>query len=173
MPTVEVVAGFVGVLVGTVSTSTLTIYKERFTAKRERDARDAQIARETQQQRDGFQRESLLALQQAVTDLVTSVYDEQDRMLRSMQETGQWPARTWETITARGWSDAEQRLEMLSARVFDEKANELATRVHNAGRNSVWAPTIDEAKASNLILGSSVQEFHQRIRQLLPALYGD
>src|SRR4051794_502947 len=38
---------------------------------------------------------------------------EQDRMLLEMSQSNRWPARTWETITAVGWSDAERRLEMM------------------------------------------------------------
>ena len=172
MPTVEVVVGFVGVLVGTAATSILTIYRERFTARREREARDAQSARERREKRDGFQRESLLALQQAVADLVRSVYDEQDRMLVVLDESGRWPVRTWETVTAKGWSDAEHRLELLSARVFDAHVTDLAAAIRENGRNSVWAQTTSDAKASNVALQGLVKDFNSRVRMLLPGLYG-
>jgi hypothetical protein len=91
----DAVVGLVGVALGTASTSILTIYKERFTARREREARDDQRRREREDQRNIFQRETVLALQSAVSDLVKSVYGEQDRMLVAMERTNRWPVRCW------------------------------------------------------------------------------
>lgn len=99
----DAVVGFVGVALGAASTSILTIYKERFTARREREARDDQRRREREDQRNVFQIETVLALQSAVSDLVKSVYDEQDRMLVEMEHTNRWPVGYWETPTATGW----------------------------------------------------------------------
>jgi hypothetical protein len=90
---------------------------------------------------------------------VESVYDEQYRMLLEMSQSDQWPARTWETITAVGWSDAERRLEMMHARVFDEDLSLQAAEIRKVSRDSVWAPTTDEAKKSNVALKELVQRF--------------
>jgi hypothetical protein len=57
-----------------------------------------------------IQRQSLLALHDAVSDLVKAVFNEQDRMLKEMRRTGSWPARQCETPTATGWEDTELRL---------------------------------------------------------------
>jgi hypothetical protein len=40
-----------------------------------------------------YSRETVLALQSAVSDLVKSVYGEQDRMLVAMERTNRWPVR--------------------------------------------------------------------------------
>jgi hypothetical protein len=53
----DAVVGLVGVSLGAASTSILTVYKERFTARREREARDDQRRREREDQRNIFQRD--------------------------------------------------------------------------------------------------------------------
>lgn len=59
-----------------------------------------------------FQRESILALQSTVSDLVKSVYDEQDRMLLGLEKTQCWPVRQWEARLLLLLTDTEMRLEM-------------------------------------------------------------
>jgi hypothetical protein len=80
--TVSAVYGFIGVLLGSAATAVLTVYREQVISKRERDAREHQRMQERHDQRDTFQRQSLLALQDAVSDLVKAVFNEQDRMLK-------------------------------------------------------------------------------------------
>jgi hypothetical protein len=55
------VFGLVGVLLGSLSTSLLTIYRERLTTRREQAARDEQYKRDRNTARDIFQRDSILA----------------------------------------------------------------------------------------------------------------
>jgi hypothetical protein len=80
-----------------LTTSVLTIYRERLATRREITIRDQQYERDRKASRDAFRRESILALQSAVFDVIKAVYDELDRMLTEVRETGQWPARQWET----------------------------------------------------------------------------
>src|SRR5712664_3076255 len=79
--------------------------------------------------RDTFQRDSILALQAAISDLIRAVHKELDRVLADYRQTGAWPARQWETPTATGWSDALLRLEQARARVFDDQLRSLAAEL--------------------------------------------
>jgi len=133
--TSSAVYAFIGVLLGSATTVVLTVYQGR----RERQSRERQRRQERQDQRDTFQRESLLALQDAVSDLVKAVFDEQDRMLEEMRRTGSWPARQWETPTATGWEDAELRLQVSRARVFNDELRDRAHEIHAIAKESVWA----------------------------------
>lgn len=78
------VFGFLGVLLGSLTTSVLAVYRERLTTRREQEARDAQYERDRKAERDTFQRDIILALQTAVTDLMRAVYQE--------QRTVSWPS---------------------------------------------------------------------------------
>lgn len=135
--TASAVYGFIGVLLGSATTAVLTVYHELVTSRRERDAREHLRAQEIRDQRNAFQRQSLLALQDAVSDLVRSVFGEQDRMIEEMQRTGSWPARQWETPTATGWENAELRLQASRARVFDEELQDLAREIHATVKEAV------------------------------------
>ena len=169
--TVLAVYGFIGVLLGSATTAVLTVYREQVISKRERDAREHQRMQERHDQRDTFQRQSLLALQDAVSDLVKAVFNEQDRMLKEMRRTGSWPARQWETPTATGWEDTELRLQVSRARVFDEELRDLAREIHAVAKESVWASSLDEAKDLNPRLEQGHQRFNDLVAKALPALY--
>ena len=125
----EALYGFVGVLLGSGSTAMLTVYRERLISRREREALQHQREQDRKNQRDTFQRQSLLALQDAVSDLIKNVYNEQDRILAEMRQTNQWPTRQWETPTATGWENANLRLHASRARVFEEALREVADEI--------------------------------------------
>lgn len=100
----QTIFGFIGVILGSLTTSVLTIYRERLTTRRERTIRDQQYERDRKTSRDAFQRESIIALQSAVFDVINAAYDELDRILIELRNTGKWSARQWQTPTATGWS---------------------------------------------------------------------
>ena len=142
----EAIFGFVGVVLGSLTTSVLTIYRERLATRREIAIRDQQYERDRKASRDSFQRESILALQSAVFDVIKAVYDELDRMLSEVRKTGQWTARQWETPTATGWSAAVLKLELSRARVFDDEMRSLAEDLRTVAGDSVWAENVAAAK---------------------------
>ena len=115
------VVGFGGVILGSLTTSVLTIYKERLTTRREQAARDEQYDQDRKAARDTFQQDSILALQAAISDLIRAVYQELDRVLAQFNQTGDWPARQWETrrqpagpMPCCGWSCHERGYSMIS-----------------------------------------------------------
>lgn len=167
----DAVYGFVGVLLGSVSTAALTVYRERLVSGREREARQHQREQDRKDRRDDFQRQSLLALQDAASDLIKAVFNEQDRMLEERERTGTWPVRQWETPTASGWEDAELPLRLSRARIFDPALRDLARDIRAVAKNAVWAKSIDEAKALNLDLGQKHERLNEQVGNVLPELY--
>ena len=111
------------------------------------------------------------ALQDAVSDLVKAVFNEQDRMLTEMRQTGGWPARQWETLTATGWEDAELRLQVYRARVLDEELRDLVREIHAVAKESVWARSLDEAKDLTPRLEQGHERFNDLVAKALPELY--
>ena len=169
--TASAVYGFIGVLLGSATTAALTVYRERLLSTREREARKPQRHQDQQDQRNTFQRQSLLALQDAVSDLVKALYDEQDRMLEEMRQTDRWPARQWETPTATGWQDAELRLQNSRARVFDERLRDLAREINVVAREALKASGLDQAKDLNDRLRQEHERFNDSVANALPELY--
>ena len=174
----EAVYGFVGVLLGSATTAMLTVYRERLVSTREREARQHQREQDRKDQRDIFQRESLLALQEAVSDLIKAVYNEQDRMLEEMRQPsrwpsrpGRWPSRQWETPTATGWEDANLRLQASRARVFEKALRDTARDIRDEARECIYVNSLDKAKELNDKLRGQYTHFNELIANVLPELY--
>lgn len=167
----DAVFGFVGVVLGSLTTSVLTVYRERIAGSREAAARDRQFERDRQAARDAFQRDSVLALQAAVSDLITAAYAEMDRMLAVLRETGEWAARVWDTPTAVGWSAAILSLETARARVFDDELRALATKLRTVAGESVWAKDFEECKQASRQLEPLQITLHEAVARVLPTLY--
>jgi hypothetical protein len=164
--------GLVGVLVGSLTTSVLTIYKERFTARSDQLAKSEQFNRERSAARDTFQRESILDLQSAATDLIRAAYIELDRLIAEVRTSGAWNPRQWETPTAAGWSDAILRLEASRARVFDDSLRTLADDLRTVAGDSVWAQDLETAKERSRRIEPLLHKFNERVTSVLPNLYG-
>ncbi len=165
------VFGLVGVLLGSLSTSIVTIYRENLTTRREQAARDEQYERDRNTARNIFQRESILALQKAISDLISAANTELDRMVAEFNQTGHWAARKWETPTATGWSDALLRLELAQARVFDDELRSLAAQLLILARQSIWANSLAASKRRNQEMEPVHLRFNERITSALPSLY--
>lgn len=167
----EALYGFIGVLLGSATTTVLTVYRERLVGSREREARQHQREQDRKDERNSFQRQSILALQDAVSDLVKAVYNEQDRMLEEMRETSRWPSRLWETPTAEGWEDANLLLQVSRARVFDEAIRNEARDIRDSARACIYAGSLDETKKMNNQLRRLYERFNDMIADVLPGLY--
>jgi hypothetical protein len=165
------VFGLVGVFIGSLSTSVLTIYRERLATHREQAARDEQYERDRKATRDTFQRDSILALQAAVSDMIHAAYQELDRILAELKQTGEWAARTWETPTATGWSDAVLRLELSQARVFDDELRALAGNLRILAGDSIWAESLSASKSHSQKMEPVYRRFNKAITDALPSLY--
>ena len=171
MGSAAAIFGLIGVLLGSASTVLLTVYRERLTTKRDQEARQYQRELDRKDRHDAFQRENLLALQEAVADLIKAVFSEQDRMLNEMRETGKWPAREWATSTATGWVDAEFRLLVYRARVFDETLRNLAGDIRSVAMKSIWASTSHDAMVLDMPLEKWQEDFNELVAKTLLALY--
>lgn len=168
---IAAIFGFAGVVLGSLTTSMLTIYRERIVNQREITVREQQYQRERKAVRDAFQRERVLALQSAVTDLIGAAHMELDRLLDEFRETREWNARQWETPTAVGWSTALLSLESSRARVFDEEIRSLADELRTIAGKSVWAKDLESAKETSRHLEPLLGHFNTAVTAILPNLY--
>lgn len=163
--------GFIGVLLGSLTTLVSAIYKERVTDQREATLRDQLYKRERQTARNIFQRDSILALQSAVTGMIESAYAELDRVIAVERETGNWPALQWATPTAEGWSQALLALETARARVFNDELRRRADELRTRAGNSVWAASHEAAQQTSEPLEALLKEFNEVVTKTLPDLY--
>jgi hypothetical protein len=167
----EALYGLTGVLLGSATTAVLTIYRERLVGSREREGRHHQREQDRQDQRNAFQRQSVLALQDVVSDLVKAVYSEQDRMLREMRKSSRWPSRQWETPTVADWENANLLLQAFRARVFDGAIRDIARDIRDTARECIYSGSPDEAKEANSRLRQLYEQFNDMAAAAFAGLY--
>src|SRR5256885_12170334 len=85
------VAGAVGVVAGALISSVGVVLRERLVGRREREAQQAQRQQLLDDQRATFQRDTILALQQAIGDLWSQSADAYNQAALQQAETGKWP----------------------------------------------------------------------------------
>lgn len=163
--------GFVGVLLGSLTTAVLTIYKDKLAARHDVQLRDQQYERDRKAARDSFQRESLCALQSAVSDLLQSAHVELDRQLAEFQGSGTWPARQWETPTAKGWSEAVLQLEQSRARIFDQEIRDFAGQLRTVAGDAIWATELHTARQLSEQLEPLQIRFNETVAQTFRSLF--
>jgi hypothetical protein len=108
-----------GALISLATTIVVQWFTHGFQSRRERQARDATLQAEQWERRAAFQRDTLLAVQETLSDLGRAAADTH----RRLRESGNWMERH------RPWSeefrDAEARTTKLAARVFDDDLRKL------------------------------------------------
>jgi len=128
--TVGAVAGAVGVVVGALISSVEVMLRERLVGCREREAQQAQRQQLLDDQRATFQRDTILALQQAIGDLWSQSADAHNQASRQQAATGEWP-RTDLTVVPT-FNKVSAQVNALRARVFDDELRSLASEVVRA-----------------------------------------
>lgn len=156
MATFDVVVGFVGVALGTVATSGLTIYKERFTARREREAREATASSRCSRPFPTSSGPCTTSRTGCSWRWTPQAGGPPERGRRSPPPGGPTRSAAWRC----------------SRHVSSTTSIPgLAARIRTTSREAVWAPTVDEAKAADIALSGLVREFDEKVRSALPGLY--
>lgn len=131
--TVSAVAAAAGVVAGALISSVGVVLGERLVGRREREARQAQRQQQLDDQHAAFQRDTILALQEAIGDLWSQSADAYNKAALKQAQTGEWP-RTDLTIVP-NFNKASAQVNALRARVFDDELRSLANEVVRA----IWA----------------------------------
>jgi hypothetical protein len=144
-PVSEAVIGFLGVVIGGLITGFVSLFQVQHVTKREREARRALREQERKDRRDAFQRESLLALQDAVEDVRQFGFHEYERKWAIWKRDDVWEAHAVGDPLPKDWSDADARVAKLWARVFDSELESLIADFQLAAGEAIAAE--DQTKA--------------------------
>ena len=129
---ISALAGALGVVAGAVVSSVGIVYRERVVGRREREAQQALREQQVADQRAAFQRDTVLALQDAMGKLWALSADAYNRALATRNETGKWPPP--EQADLPELNPVSERITALRARVFDDELRSLASEL----QRSVW-----------------------------------
>jgi hypothetical protein len=149
--------GFLGVIVG----AAVSLLGEQFTTRREREARQALREQERRDRRDAFQRDAILALQEAIAQFWQSV------MTARIEAAGR-------PLALLGSAEAQAlhwRINMLRARIFDDElrgvVKEVLGHIHGAGKASDVAPFEHHARMADRL----TRQMDDRVNFLLKDLF--
>jgi hypothetical protein len=131
--TVGALAGAVGVVAGALISSVGTVLRERLVGRREREAQEALRLQQLADQRAAFQRDTILGLQEAISELWSQSADGYNQAARQQARTGEWPRP--DLIVMADLNTVSARINALRARVFDDELRAL-TRELLVG---IWA----------------------------------
>jgi hypothetical protein len=165
------VIGFLGVIVGAAVTGFVTLRQAELATKREREARQLEREQKRKDVVDAFQRETLLALQDATMDLRIAATRFLDRKVATWKSTGEWPATGYGESMPDDWIEADLRVLKLAVRVFDDDLQRLAIEYRSHALATAEAPEEAKAYESAVACGELLPRIHTRVGALLPRVF--
>jgi hypothetical protein len=152
--------GFLGVVLGGVLTGTMSLWQVQLVTRREREAREALREQERRDRRDAFQRETILAVQDAVAEYWPTMTD---------------AARLREQPAPSIWSPAARalhwRINMLRARIFDEELRQLVAELQGGIYRVVKAEDLDSIETYAIEADRLTKQMYNRMNLLLKDLF--
>jgi hypothetical protein len=166
------VTGLVGVAVGAMVTGYVTLRQAQLVTQREREARQVLREQEQKDRRDAFQRDTILALQDAMGDLYKATGREQDRLLgEAAARGGAWRAKPIEEPLPEDFLEAHRAISKLRARIFDEELRAVSASIRDEASKGIIA---FDRQIMMLHLGrmqEHAERFNARVMVILPDLF--
>jgi hypothetical protein len=105
----EALLGFLGVIIGAAIAGGISLWQVQFVTAREREAQRMHRDQERMDRRDAFQRETLLALQDATSRMRHATVREHERRTALMKDRGSWLPRDG-VLLPDEWTEGAERL---------------------------------------------------------------
>jgi hypothetical protein len=167
----QAVLTFYGVILGAVIGGAVALWQAHLAIRREREAR--QVVREQKRKdvADAFQRETLLALQDAVADLSAAATRELDRRVANRKASTSWEGTGYGDSLPPDWVEADHRVLKLMVRVFDDDLQRLLLNYRFQLLAVAEASEESKAYEAATLAGTLFPQIHQRIGALLPRVF--
>jgi hypothetical protein len=160
--------GFLGVIVGAL----VSLFGEQISTRREREARQALRNQERKDRRDAFQRDAILALQDAIAEYERLASVASEKALARGRETGRRTVLTGdEAPLPDGYSAAYMRVTMLRARMFDDDLRRVVSDLQHRYSHMVSTTDPDVVREYTLELIPVRRQMEERINVLLKNLF--
>jgi hypothetical protein len=166
---ISALAGALGVVVGSLVSSVGIVLRERLVGRREHEAQQALRLQQLADQRAAFQRDTILALQDAMGELWALSADAHNRALTSKHETGSWPPP--DPAMLPGLNSVSERATALRARVFDDDLRGLVSELHRGIWRAVEAADWEEQDERMKAARDPRNRMLERMNLLLKELY--
>jgi hypothetical protein len=167
----QVVLALVGVVVGGAIAGGVALRQAQLFTDRQREAHLAEREQARKDARDAFQRDTILALQDAVADLVRMVIDLHGEAVNIEEKTGHWPPPTRIGELPASFDEQFATVQGLRARVFDDALRRLVAELASSALGALHAA--DREGAARLMAGLSEtnEQLQERVHALLKELF--
>jgi hypothetical protein len=159
------------VVLGGVLTGAVTLFQVQLISKREREARESIREQEREDRRDAFERETLLALQDAIIETRQAVFRDFDRRMAVLAEKGSWPVRSPGVLLPSDWAEADERVIRLHARVFDDELQMLIEHFRDVSARALTAQEQSAVEGWMTQMSTRLEEINARIGVLLARVF--
>jgi hypothetical protein len=160
------VIGFLGVVVGAAVTGFVTLRQTHLATEREREAQQVLREQERRDRRDAFQRETLLAVQDAISAMGKSVLHELSRRQFDERSSG-----TWHVSNESEWDDPPRTVMLLEARIFDDELRKLVADCRGWSVEALLAESSEDMEKRQAVAAKFARLAHKRVGAILPGLY--
>jgi hypothetical protein len=167
--TVSALAGAIGVVAGALVTSVGTVLHERVVGRREREAQEALRLQQLTDQRAAFQRDTILGLQEAISELWSQSADGFNQAAGQQAQTGEWP-RPDLTVMA-DFNKVSARINDLRARVFDDELRALTSELLARIWAGIEAADWSQQPEHMITAREPMNRLRERINFLLKSLF--
>jgi hypothetical protein len=164
------VIGFLGVALGAVVTGYVTLRQAQLATQREREAQQAVREQQRKDTRDVFQRESVLALQDAIEDMWAAYLRAQSEKHEVERQQGKWIRRT-DTDHPHGFAEASRHVNRLRARIFDNELRDLANKMRVELGLALFAESERLERHNSETANGLLHRTHDRMHVLLKEFF--
>lgn len=159
--------GFVGTLVGALA----SIGTSWIANRNARLLQSAKLQDDRAERAKAFQRETLIALQDNVLDVLRLYVRAHIELVESNRESGQWRQSMLSQEVNEGLLSANRRVAVLVERVSDESVRAKVRALQSLASDGVLAQSADAAEAINMRIANELQPLQEKIGVVLRANY--
>jgi hypothetical protein len=155
-----------GVIAGGVALRQVQLFTDR-----EREARQAEREQARNDAREAFQRDTILALQDAVADLLRMVFDLHNEAVNAEEKTGQWSAPSRLGELSAGFDEQFVCVQGLRARLFDDALRHLVAEVARSALGALHADERQRAVRLMAGLSETNEQLQERVHAVVKELF--
>jgi hypothetical protein len=145
------------------------VLREQQVGRREREAQQAQRQQLLDDQRATFQRDTILALQQAIGDLWSQSADAYNRAAQQQADTGEWPPTDLTVVP--NFNKVSVQVNALRARVFDDGLRRSVAEVVRAIWAGIEVDDWSQQPERMLAAREPMNRLQEQVNFLLKSLY--
>jgi hypothetical protein len=162
-----VVTPVVTLLLGYALKSVSELVGHRRTLQREREAREVTRRDKFYERRTDFQRQTLLDLQEAMSDLIRSTGAAHHQDTMAYRQTGKWQKHLLGEVLDESCHKAMRRTLILWVRVQDDSVREMVQRCRECASKVMVGPNKEDSDVALANMAKIFEELNPKIGELI------